>query len=81
MDLQIICHFFYLPYENGHIAETFVKGFEWLKDNMIQFDREPPKEKVCVCDVKVAWPGKANQRNGLSRKLDQEKNSISMKDN
>ena len=45
-DLEIVCHFYYLPYECGPIASEFKANFKWLKRNAIDFAKKPPEDKV-----------------------------------
>lgn len=45
-DLLLLCHFFYLPYEDGEKAREIISQFKWLKDNAIDYQKPPIQEKV-----------------------------------
>ena len=47
MDVEIVCQFFYLPYQHGDIVIKLIQDFSWLKDNFIDFDQQPHPDMVC----------------------------------
>jgi len=68
-DLKIICHFFYLPYESGAIAVSLVKSFKWLKENVIDFTKEPQQVKVSFAYLFGSPPSVQNRRKSSRRSV------------
>ena len=55
MDVEIVCQFFYLPYQHGDIVIKLIQDFSWLKDNFIDFDQQPHPDMVCFSIIIFNW--------------------------